>query len=217
MKTRLSTVMMSAYVSAMLASSLAPISGRLFLASPIDPIAAQQAFDTAMSDLDNKTWRVASADVPAAVPQVAIAVTTPKADPVMTDERMARLINLTRTIKAGIVGPKICKVVGLCDGTAAMPMRWIKSGSTDGLHMMGMPPAADSTDILFVTSHDLHLEIYLTDKNRNLRAAAVMDNGVATPLANDKANSMFQKELSLFASGADDLPPSTGTAVAGNS
>src|SRR5437879_2296735 len=102
----------------MLASSLAPMRGKLSLASAIDPAAAQQAFEKAMTDLDSRTWLASADAVSPAVPQAAVFTPAPKADPAMTDELMTRLIKLTRTIKVGGLDPKLCKVLELCDGSA---------------------------------------------------------------------------------------------------
>ncbi|UPT74260.1 MAG: hypothetical protein M0D55_00355 [Elusimicrobiota bacterium] len=63
MKTqRISTILMSAYLSAMLASSMAPVYNGITLAGTVNPSAAQAAFSNAVNGLD-ATWIVATAGV----------------------------------------------------------------------------------------------------------------------------------------------------------
>ena len=84
---RLTTILASAYVSAMLASSVAPIRSDATLAATIDPTAAQQAFQNAVNGLNVNGWLAAST-TPSA-PKVATATasaTRLTVDPVMTEE-----------------------------------------------------------------------------------------------------------------------------------
>ncbi len=221
MKTRrLATILTSAYLSAMLASSVAPIRSNATFAAAVDPLAAQKALQSAVNGLNAAGWAPASASVPVAIPPAAIASSNnppPKPEPVMTEELMARLIKYTRNVRGtGTIAARICKVLDLCDGTKDMPLKLAKSDSTDGMHYFGLPLDVDSKDILIVVKRDTIMEAYLTDKTATLRAAAISENGVAHLITNERAAAKFQAELSLFAGEAATLPP-TGNAGTGNS
>lgn len=217
MKTRsLSTILTSAYLSAVLATSVAPVRSDAALASTIDPMAAQKALCGAINGLDAVGWLAASTTASVSVPPVAV-VTPPPADPVMTAELMARLIKYTRAVeKTGALSAVVCKALDLCDGSKDMPLKYAVSDSTDGKHYFGLRPEAGSKDILIVVIRETTLEAYLTDKTGKLRAAAVSRDGTVSLITNESAAAKFKAELSLFAGEAGTLPP-TGTAVARNS
>lgn len=216
----LGPILTSAYLSAMLTSSVAPIRNSSVFAAAVDPTAVQKALQTAISGLDAASWAAAVNDAPSpsqTTPTPIPVKIAPKADPVMTDELMARLIKYTRELEGeGTLGAKLCKVVDLCDGTKAMPLKLAQSDSTDGNHYFGLPLDPKSKDVLFMVVRPGRIEVYLTDKAWKLRAAAVSENKVARLITNEKAAEGFKAELSLFAGEAAGLPP-TGTAVAGNS
>ena len=130
-----------------------------------------------------------------------------KTNAVMTEELMGRLIKYTRDLKeTGSLDGKISKILNLNDGTKNMPLKYSKSDAP-GTHYFGLPPALDSTDILIVVKYDTLLEFYLTDKTGKLRAAGVSEIGGTYLITNEKAAPKFQKELSLFAGEAAQLPP----------
>lgn len=214
-------ILTSAYLSAMLTSSVAPINSNATLAAAIDPMAAQKALQNAASGLDAAGWAAAVSDIPSpsqAAPTAVPVKVTPKADPVMTDELMARLIKFTRSVPmTGGVDARICQIFDLCDGTKDMPLKMAEDETAPtGDHFFTLPLDADSKDILILVKYDTHIEAYLTDKSRNLRAACILKGGVARLITNEKAAAKFKAELSLFASEAASLPP-TGAAAAGNS
>lgn len=217
---RLATILTSAYLSAMLASSVAPTRNSATFAATVDPQAAQKALQSAMNSLNAAGWAPVSASAPVAVPPAGVASSDnppPKPDPVMTEELMARLIKYTRNDPdTGAVTARICKVLDLCDGTKDMPLKLSKSDSTDGIHYFGVPPKADSKDVLILVKHNTVVEAYLTDKTATLRAAAVLENGTAHLITNERAAEKYKAELSLFAGEAATLPP-TGNAGTGNS
>ncbi len=219
MKTRrLTTILTSAYVSAMFASSVAPLRSDATLAATIDPIAAQKALQTALSSLDAAGWVAAATASPAAAQPTPKAAPAPKADPVMTVELMERLIKLTRNqTESGTFSAKLCKIFDLCDGTKDMPVMLAQGDLTDGDHFFAVPLKIDSIDILIAVRHGMLIEAYLTDKTGRLRAAAVLEkDGTVHLITNEKAAEKFAAELAQFAKEAADLPP-TGTAVPGNS
>jgi hypothetical protein len=218
---RLTTILTSAYVSAMLASSVAPIRSDATLAATIDPMAAQKALQSAVSGLDALGWLAASAASPAVVqptPKITPNNPPPKTDPIMTDELMARLIKFTRVDPAiGSMPPRVCAILDLCDGSKDMALAMAKGDRTDFEHYFTMPLGADSKNIILVVVHNPHLMyLYLTDKTGKLRAAVTSDEKSVRLIMNEKAAEAFKAELSMWAGEALTLPPA-GAAAAGNS
>lgn len=223
MKTnRLATILTSAYLSAMLATSVAPIRSDATLAAAIDPMAAQKAFQNAVIGLDAAGWLAAST---AGTPPAAQATPAPvpaknpasKADPVMTEELMMRMVIFAQSNEEiGSVRAKMCKILNLCDGTENMPLRLLKGDLTDADHYFAIPLDPKSKDILIMVEGNKILTAYLTDKTGKLRAAGVLQNGVAHLVTNESVAEKFAAELKQYAKEAGDLPP-TGTAAAGNS
>ncbi|MDD5303504.1 MAG: hypothetical protein PHS14_10380 [Elusimicrobia bacterium] len=204
----------------MLASSVAPIRTGATLAAAVDPMAAEKTLQNAISGLDVSGWAAAGAEIPSprqTTPKAAPVNVRPKAEPVMTEELMERMIKVVRDqTESGAIDVKICKIFDLCDGTKDMPVMLGISDSTDGQHYFAVPLKIDSKDIIIAVKHTTVIEAYLTDKTGKLRAAAVLENGSAHLITNEKAATKFEAELSLFAGEAAALPP-TGTAVPGNS
>jgi hypothetical protein len=215
----LKTILMSGYLSAMLASSVAPLRSDATLASAIDPMSAQKAFQNAVNGIETAGWTPSSTVSAAqAAPAQVLAINNPapKSDPIMNEELMARLIKYTVSVKeTGSLDERVCKVLNLCDGVTAMPLRYAVSDATDGKHYFGIRPNTDLKDIFFVVKRGTTMEVYLTDNTGKLRAAAIQDNGTARLITNESAVDKFKKELSLFAGEASGLPP-TGTSVASN-
>ncbi len=221
MKTRrLSTILTSAYLSAMLASSVSPVRSDATFAATIDPTAARQAFQSAVNGLEATNWMAASATPSVSEPAPKVILVNnpaPKTDPTMTPELMARLIVFTQSVdKIGALNAPVCKILNLCDGTQNMPLKYCVSDSTDGEHFFGLRPDGGTKDILIVVRHGALMETYLTDKSGKLRAAAIQENGATRLIPNEKAAEKFKQEMTLFAGEAGALPPS-GTALAGNS
>jgi len=223
MKTHpITAVLTSAYLSAMLTSSLAPIRNNAIFAAAVDPSAAQKALQTAVSSLDAAGWAAAVAATPAPVPPApkSVPVTiTPKSDPAINEELMARLIIRTlQSKKPATMGIPICKIFGLNDGTVDIPAKKVSETVPEGKHMFVVPTEEGSKDIviLFKRADIAYGEYYLTDKTGVLRAAAVMDDAGIRLITNEQAAAKYKAELELFAKLAKDLPPA-GTAVAGNS
>lgn len=217
----LGPILTSAYLSAMLTSSVAPIRNGATFAAAVDPAAAQKALQTAISGLDASGWAAAvdetlspSQTVPAPAP----VKVTPKADPVMTEELMARLIKYTRALEPiSTLTAGFCKALGLCDGTKDIPLKLAESeATTDGKHYFGLTSDPNSKDVIIVVDRPERTEVYLTDKTGKLRAAAVSSKNGALLISNEKAAAKFKAEMSMFAGEAAGLPP-TGAAVAGNS
>lgn len=218
MKTwRLTPILTSAYLSAMLTSGLAPIRPSVIFAAAIDPMAAQKALQSAISAATSSGWvDAAPANFPLApaAPQVSASTQPPKTDPVMTAELMARMLKfMGDQTNFGTLDAKVCQIFKLCPGTADMTVRQLETENPAGHYIM-MPATPGATDIVIVKSNtDGSLDCYLTDKNYKLRAAAFVASTGTTLIANEKAAEKFKSELSLFAKEASDLPP-TGTSFA---
>jgi len=216
---RLMPLLMSAYVSAMLASSVAPIISDAKLAAPIDPAAAQKAFQFAVSGIAAEGFRGSSAvDVIAAPSPVAVpAMTKIAADPIISEELMKRLITRTMASKKdATLNKEACAILNICDGTADIPVKQVSTTKPEGKHTFVIPLKEGSKDIVISLKRETVVEIYLTDREGNLRAAAVNDGTSLRLITNEAAAAKFKEELKVFAAEAAALPPS-GTAVAGNS
>ena len=219
---RLSTILTSAYLSAMLATSVAPIRSDATLAATIDPMAAQKALQNAVSGLNASGWTAAATLEAPPAAQAAPAVapannTAPKSDPVMTEELLARLIKLDRADHGtSIIDRRICKAFNLGDGTVDVPMKVLEGDLTDAGHYFALPLDTKSKDILILVQRNKIIEGYLTDNTGKLRAAVVLDDQTLIHITNEKAAEKFKAEMTQYAKEAADLPP-TGAAVAGNS
>jgi hypothetical protein len=222
MKTHpITAVLTSAYLSAMLTSSLAPIRNNTIFAAAVDPTAAEKALQNAVSGLDAAGWAAAVAATPSpnqSAPAPVPVKVTPKTDPVMTEELMARLLKYARALEPkSSLSPAFCKALNLCDGTKVLPVKLAESEvATEGKHFIGLTAEPDSKDVLIVVDRPTHAEVYLTDKTGRLRAAAISENNAVRLITNEQAEKKFKAELSIFAVEAATLPP-TGAAVAGNS
>jgi hypothetical protein len=223
MKTRrLTTILTSAYVSAMLASSVAPIRSDATLAATIDPMAAQKALQSAVSSLDAAGWLAASTTGAPVTTQPTPKSTPannppPKPIPLTTAEWMARLIKFTHASPTvGVINPKLCAVLELCDGTKDMPLMIVKSDATDRALYFALPRDANSKDIVILTLTPDVDTAYLTDKTGKLRAAAVSDRTGVRLIINEKAAKQYKAEIEILAKEAEGLPPSA-TPAPGNS
>lgn len=216
----ITAVLTSAYLSAMLTSSLAPIRNNAIFAAAVDPSAAQKALQNAVSGLDAAGWAAAVSSTPTpdqSAPTPVPVKVAPKADPVMTAELMARLIKYTRGVKTrSTIGARLCKMLEFCDGTTDMELKAAESEPTEGKHFFATPLDPKSKDVIIIVIRGENEEIYLTDKTGRLRAAAVVEDRVARLITNEKAAGKYKAELSLWAGEGLTLPP-IGAAVAGNS
>lgn len=212
----LSPILMSAYLSAMLTSGLAPIRPSVIFAAAIDPMIAQKALQNAVSAVAASGWAAPTIGPSAPVsPQAVASTPSPKVDPVMTPELMARLIKLAdEQVEPGTLGASICSIFKLCASTD-IRVKQIETENPEG-HFMMYPWETGSKDIVIIKQNeDKSLDCYLTDKTYKLRAAAIWNSTGAKLIPNDQATEKFKAELSLFAREAADLPP-TGAAVAGS-
>lgn len=217
------TILTSAYLSAMLTSSVAPIRNSSIFAAAVDPTAAHKALQDAVSGLDASGWATAVANTPSAPPPASNIVPVndpaPKAEPIMTEELMSRLIIFTSTEGANtFMNEKLAGVFGLNDGTKKIPVMQVSEPVPDGKHFFMVTTKEGSTDIVlgFKRATGGDTRAYLTDKSGVLRAAAIMSFQGTRLITNEQAAKDYEAEMRLFAKLAKDLPP-TSTAVAGNS
>lgn len=216
MKTRrLSTIMMSAYLSAMLASSLAPMAGNLALAGTVNPSAAQAAYRDAVNSLD-ATWLAATTASVATAPepQVAISRSTPPSDPIMSEELLGRILKLlANQTRPGSIPPEVCVLFKMCDGTAKLPVRMIQTDNPKGSYMTVKWEGPVDDIVIARRMADGSLHFFLTDKTLKLRAAAISENGVGRLVLNETLVESYKATAAHLAREAELLPP-TGTAVA---
>lgn len=210
----LTPILTSAYLSAMLTSGLAPIRPSVIFAAAIDPSALQNA----IAAMTGNGWAAPAMDTPMPLaPQAVASIQTPKADPVMTDELMARLLAFVATQDdPGTLNKNICVLLKICDGKADLSVRQLETGRPAGLWFM-VPAAAGSKDVIVAYKNpDGSADAYLTDKTYKLRAA-VHAGDTYDLVPNEKAAARFKAALSHLArEAAEDLPP-TGAAVSAGS
>lgn len=220
MKTKLlKTILMSAYLSAMLASNVVPVRSDATLAAAFDPMAAQQALQRAANGLGAAGWSpvMASASV-AAAPSFAVpsGSTLSSPEPVISEELMARLIKRTlQSTKDSRIDKQIAAILGLNDGSADLPAKQISYPTPEGKHTILVCTQAGRTDIVIAFVRANVNEIYLVDKTGKLRAASIWDLQGIRLITNEQAAAKHNAELAHFAKEAANLPP-TGTAVASN-
>lgn len=218
----LTTIMTSAYLSAMLTSSMSPMRSSSIFAAAVDPSGPQRAFKDVVSGLDADDWAAAVAGTPVPVPPAPTSVPVdpaPKTEPAITEELMARLI--TRTLaskKPKNMEPKVRALFGFTNGPAEIPIKQVSEVLPEGKHFFIATTNDGGKDIVlgFLRADQIYGEYYLTDKTGVLRAAGIMDSTGSRLITNESAAAKYKAELQLFAKLAKDLPP-TGTAVAGNS
>lgn len=213
----LSPILTSAYLSAMLTSGLAPIRPSVVFAAAINPMAAQTALQNAVSAISGSDWAAPTMGpaVPLA-PQVSASIQQPKADPMMTDELMARMIKFANSDGGrGNLTRSVCVAFNLCQGNATLEMKQLETENPEG-HFFMISAVPGSKDIVIMKQNaDGSLDCFLTDKTYKLRAAAVATAAGAKLITNEAAMDRFNAELVLMAKEASQLPP-TGTAVASN-
>jgi hypothetical protein len=143
----------------------------------------------------------------APVVQPAIAVVA-SADPVMTQELMDRLIKRTMDSKFEVIlNKKICAPFNVCVEGEDILIKQITLTLPDGKHYFIKPLKEGSKDILITLKRETSVDIYLTDREGTLRAAAISDEMGIRLITNETAAEMFKAELKLFATKAQKLPP----------
>lgn len=221
MKTRslnLRTVLTSAYLSAMLASSVAPVRSDATLAAAIDPSAARSALASAVATVNASGWsdaKVAPAKV--AEPAMTAPQAAPAADPTTT-ELIARLTK--RAIKAqtdSVIDASIARIFGLGDGSANLPAKTIFKILPEGkyLFVIAMKNGAPTGDSIIALNDGPTIHSFLIDKDGNLRSAALTTNTTIQPVTIDAASTaQFKSTLTVLTNLAQALPPTGGTTVA---
>lgn len=217
----LGPILTSAYLSAMLTSSVAPIRNSSIFAATVDPTAAHRAFQDAVSGLDASGWAAAVAGNPSTPPPapIAVPVPAPVAEPVMTDELMARLIKFASIGGSNSVMPKkISGIFGLNDGTEDLPIMQATEPLPEGKHYFMLSAKEGSNDVVIAFKPVVKGDIraYLTNRSGVLRAAAILNSQGIRLITNEQAARDFKAEMQLFAKIAKNLPPA-GAAVPGNS
>ena len=136
---------------------------------------------------------------------------SPKADPVMTQELMARLIKRTLASKKDFAIPAAtCSVFNLCEAGHDLPAKQVSKTVPEGKHVVMVPLKEGAKDVVIAFLQERHAEIYLTDGSGKLRAAAIGDRAGVRLITNEAAAEKFKAELALFAKEAAALPPTDG-------
>ncbi|MFH1043758.1 MAG: hypothetical protein V1796_01565 [Pseudomonadota bacterium] len=142
---------------------------------------------------------------------------TPAPEPIISEELMARLIQRTlASEKEAVLSAGICAIFSMCDGTSDMPAKQIVNTQADGKYAFFVPLREGSTDIIVAVKHasgeppsGVVIDSYLTDKNGNLRAAAISE--LPGPghrlITNEQAAENFTAVMQFLATLAEELPP----------
>ena len=133
-----------------------------------------------------------------------------KAEPVMTEELMNRLIKRAKASKRDYsITAETCGIFNLCTPIKELPARQILYKIPEGNHMFMVPLKEGSTDIVIGFRTETTSELYLTNKAGTLRAAALGDTNGLKLITNEAATEKFKSEMQLLANLATKLPPST--------
>ena len=146
------------------------------------------------------------------------AQSAPEADPIMTEELMARLVKRTLESKIDMaIGVRESAILGLAEPGQKRPAKQIWIQAPDGKHYVMVPLTKGSKDIIicFRTKIDSHM--YLTDITGVLRAAAVGNDAESKLITNEQAAEKFKAELLYLAKRATELPPIEATTPSKNS
>lgn len=138
---------------------------------------------------------------------------SPKADPVMTEELMARLIKRTLASKIDTIIPAAtCSVFNLSEAGHDLPAKIYEGKARDGRkHLFMVPVEEGCKDIVIEFVYAAKAaDIYLTDKSAKLRAAAHYDGSTIRLILNEAAAEKFKAELAVLAKHAATLPPTDG-------
>jgi hypothetical protein len=140
-----------------------------------------------------------------------------KADTVMTEELMSRLILYTlASKKESMIEADHCAIFSMCSGTIDLPAKRISTRDLNGIkHYFVVSLAKDSSDIIIQFFNNNILYSYLSDKSGNLRAAAICNENGCRLIMNELATEKFKIEMQFWAKTSAELPP-TGIAEKSN-
>ncbi len=195
------TIAISAYLSAMLASSVAPIRTDATLAAPFDPEIMRVMAESLNGGVSTPNQAAVSAPAP-------IPVTT-HSDTEQTIDAISRLraFTLSGPDETHIIA-KAARVLGLAD--REIPTKQIVSTLIDGKLYFTVSIQPNSDDILLtVKRNGIPLTLYLTNSNLELRAAFINEPGNPHQIAPEQAGRDFKILLQYWAEQAKTLLPST--------
>jgi len=132
----------------------------------------------------------------------------PKADPIMTEELMGRLVKRTLASKLdAVLNMRVSGLFGLNDGKADLPALQVSMTNADGKRAFNVPLKAGFKDIVLMFIHDGIGDVYLTDIGGVLRDAAVLDSTGIRRITKVQADVRYKTELGKWAREAVALPP----------
>ena len=197
----LRTFMGSAYISAMLASSVAPIRNNTTLAAAINPHLLQSV----------ATGMGISMPAPAAttipVP-LAVAIFS---DTQLSDDAFSRLREyILATPREASIGPVAAKLLGLEANGQSVPIKQMSYTLADGKRYFNVATKPNSDDIILAIKRNEAMTIlYLTNSKLVLRATLVLEPNNSYLITNEQAAAGFKALLEFWAEKAKTLPPST--------
>ena len=192
------TVAISAYLSAMLASNVAPVRNNATLAAPFDPEIMRVMAENLNGGAPISHQTAISAPAP-----ITVATNQGSKHTIDAISRL-RAFTLSGSDNARIIA-KAARLLGLAD--REIPTKQIASTLTDGKLYFTVSIQPNSDDIfLTVKRNGAPLTLYLTNSNLELRATLVNEPG--NPIS-EKTDADFQALLQYWTEQAKTLPAST--------
>ena len=197
----LRTFMGSAYLSAMLASSTAPLRHNTTLAAAINPHVLQSIAE----GMEISVPTPVMTDLPT---PVAVAMFS---DTQLSLDALNRIREFTLTAPhETYISSRVAKLLGLEGDDQRVPVKQISYEPSDGKRYFTVSTKPNSDDMVFsIRPNETTLIMYLTSSKLILRAALVIESGNAHLITNEQAAAGFKALLQFWAEKAKTLPPST--------
>lgn len=156
-----------------------------------------------------------------AAASVAWAQATPPSAPVrinpaISDEQLARLVIRAKKENPTTIDAKLGKLFGLTDGSAPLPVKQIgaRVNGVEHYFMIALKNGVETDDYIFATrTPNVDIVTFYTDKSAALRSAARTTPVDVSALPNDQAADRYKDELTVMATLAEKLPPTSGATV----
>jgi hypothetical protein len=125
-----------------------------------------------------------------------------------TSMLLARMVKHSRSLDGvGEVAADACAGLGLCDGSANMPLKLVVGNTPSAKVYFGVPLAENATEILIMVESGTLTEVYLTDLSGTLWASAISDSGSDRSITYKESSVRFASALEWFVQAARELKP----------
>ena len=208
---RLTAVVTSAYISAMLSSSMVAVHGNASLAATIDPMATQRAMGLAISAA--QSWGVSFQEVnvpePKASIQIAQQVDLTVGENTIED-LIGRILYFTLKLDQNIpVHKSLCGAFDICPTNEQVtPSKQISMPAPDGGKYVFMVPLKSGYDDIVIGYRSQHVtELQLIDRRGRLKKALIDDSSGVHLISVEQATPRFRAVLSALTEQAKQLAP----------